>query len=323
MLFPRAGHTFGTCKNRAMTSESFSRHGAVDLSAIAQQTQGSTGPAGSGGPSFTTDVTSLPDFEALVRQSAQYPVVVLFNSPRAQGGQAMSNDLTAVVNGHGGRVLLARVDVDAHPDVAQALSIQAVPTVIALLGGQAAPLFQGVQPGSALTQLIDQVIQAAVANGIVGKAQPTAEGGEPGTPAPEQAADPRFEQAYAAMEKGDFEGARTEFDRLLKETPNDTEAQVGRAQAGLLARSAQLDGSEGVRAAAEPGNIAAQLAAADAQIIGGDAEAAFSRLVEVVRTTTGDEREQVRLRLLELFETLGGSDPAVLKYRRKLATALF
>lgn len=307
-----------------MTSASFSRHGAVDLSSIAQQSQASAGPAGPGGPSYAMEITSLPDFEAVVRQSAQHPVVVLFNSARAQGGQAMANDLRQVIDGHGGKLVLASVDVDAHPDVAQALSIQAVPTVIALLGGQAAPLFQGVQPRSALIQVVDQVLQAAVANGIVGKAQPVAGSAQDsGAEAPQAPADPRFEAAYAAMETGDFQKARAEFDRLLKETPNDAEAQVGRAQAGLLARSTQLDGSEIVRASAEPGNIEAQLGAADAEIIGGNAEAAFSRLVELVRATSGDEREQVRVRLLELFETLGGTDPAVLKYRRKLATALF
>jgi putative thioredoxin len=326
MLFPQVGHVAGTCKNGAMTSASFSRHGAVDLSAIAQQTQASGAPAGPGGSSYATEITSLPDFEALVRQSMQYPVVILFNSARAQGGQAMSNDLGEVIDGQQGRLLLARVDVDAHPDVAQALSIQAVPTVIALLGGQAAPLFQGVQPKSALTQVMEQVLQAAVANGIVGTAEPQAGGGQQpdaGSAQQPPPVDPRFEAAYAAMETGNFEAAREEFEKLLKETPNNAEAQVGRAQAGLLARSSQLDGSEAVRAAAEPGNIEAQLAAADAEVIGGNAEAAFARLVELVRGTRDDEREQVRRRLLELFETLGGTDPAVLKYRRKLASALF
>jgi putative thioredoxin len=306
----------------AMTSASFSRPGAVDLSALAQQAKTPGVPVGSTESSYATEITALPDFEALVRQSMQYPVVILFNSTRAQGGEALSRDLGEVIDGHAGRLLLARVDVDVHPEVAQALSIQAVPTVIALLGGQAAPLFQGVQPRRNLMAVIDQVIQAAVANGIVGKAEPSATEAEAGAEAAPRS-DPRFDAAYAAMENGKFDDARAEFDKLLKETPNDAEALVGRAQAGLLARSGKLDGSEIVRAAGEPDNVAVQLAAADAELVGGNPEAAFARLVELVRRTGGEDRETVRLRLLELFETLGGADAAVLKYRRKLATALF
>lgn len=306
-----------------MTSASFSRPGAVDLSSLAQQAQASGAAPRPGGPGYATEVSSLPDFEVLVGQSMQYPVVILFNSTRAQGGQTLSNDLGEVVDGHAGRVLLARVDVDAHPDIAQALSINAVPTVVALLGGQAAPLFQGVQPRRNLMAVLDQVIEAAVANGIVGKAAPVSGVAAPEDGAAPQPVDPRFDAAYAAMESGRFEVARAEFERLLKETPTDAEALVGRAQAGLLARSGQLDGSAIVRAAAEPDDVPVQLAAADTELIGGDPEAAFARLVELIRRTGGDDRETVRLRLLELFETLGGADPAVLKYRRKLTTALF
>lgn len=308
-----------------MTSESFSRPGAVDLSAIKQQAP-AAGSQGGTGPRYVTEIRSPQDFDALIGLSMRHPVLVELTSPRAQGADAMSADLADLVNGLGGKLLLAHVNVDAVPQLAQALRVQAVPTVIALIGGQAAPLFQGIQPRESLSAVIDQVLQAAVANGIVGKADPVgpaqdAAEGEAGVPT--RPVDPRFDPAYAAMERGDFATARAEFEKLLKEAPNDTEALVGRAQAGLLARSAELDGSEPTRAAAEPDNIEAQLKAADFDMVQGDPEAAFARLVDVVRRTSGDEREAVRVRLVELFETVGPTDPAVLKFRRKLATALF
>lgn len=310
-----------------MTSASFSRPGAVDLSGLKQQAQGAggSGPSsGQAGPSYVTQLSSVPDFETAIRQSMTHPVIVEFTSARAQGAQALSNDLAEIVNGMSGRALLARVDVDAHPEIAQALQIQGVPTVIALLGGQAAPLFQGIQPRANLVAVFDQVIQAAVANGIVGKAEPVttgtpADGADPAA----HLSDPRFDPAYAAMEAGDFENARAEFDKLLAQSPNDTEALTGRAQAGLLARSAKLDGSELIRVASAPSDVDAQLAAADFELVQGDPDASFGRLVELVRSTSGDDRERVRLRLLELFESLGNADPAVLKFRRRLATALF
>lgn len=306
-----------------MTSASFSRPGAVDLTALTQQAKAPGGSPGAGGPSYVIEIANPADFETLIRASLQYPILILFNSSRAEGGDAMQNDLIETVNAEAGRFQLGIVNVDATPELAQALSIQAVPTVIALLGGQAAPLFQGVQPKRTLLAALEQVAQAAVANGIVGKAEPIAAAGGPAGEEATPPSDPRFDAAYQAMESGNFEAARAEFEKLLKETPNDAEAQIGRAQSGLLARSAQLDGSEIVRAGAEPGNVDAQLAAADAELIGGNPEAAFGRLVELVRGTAGDDREKVRLRLLELFETLGGADPAVLKFRRKLASALF
>ncbi|HHV21473.1 MAG TPA: tetratricopeptide repeat protein [Propionibacterium sp.] len=311
-----------------MTSESFSRPGAVDLSSLAQQTPPSAAGPGSApptGPGYVTEIHSPEDFEAMIRLSMQHPVIIEFTSARAQGGPAMSNDLTEIANEMAGKLLLARVDADVTPELAQALSVQVLPTVIALLGGRASPLFQGVQPKRNVLAVLEQVLQAAVANGIVGKAEPVAAHvhGEGADGARARPTDPRFDAAYAAMESGAFETARDEFEKLLKETPNDTEAQVGRAQAGLLARGAKLDGSELTRAAGEPDNVEAQLAAADFDMVQGNVEGAFERLVAVIRRTAGDDRETVRVRLLELFDTVGPTDPAVLTFRRKLASALF
>jgi putative thioredoxin len=126
--------------------------------------------------------------------------------------------------------------VDTAPAIVQALGLQAVPTVIALLNGQLAPLFQGVLPKDQVQAAIDQLLQAAVANGMVGRAEPV--GPEsPATAEPEPEADPRYAAADAALQRGDFAGAREEFDKLLQANPNDADAQAGRAQADcLLAR---------------------------------------------------------------------------------------
>ncbi|OYO19293.1 co-chaperone YbbN [Enemella dayhoffiae] len=308
-----------------MTAASFNRPGAVDLSGLKARAAApaSAGGAGGGpGGAYVTDVNDIAEFEGVLRKSLQHPVVVEFHSPRAQGAGQLSADLASLADEYAGKFLLVRVDATAAPDIAQALGVQAVPTVVAVIGGQLAPLFQGVQPKENVRKVLDQVLQAAAANGVMGKADPV---GQPAGAAEDEqpAADPRFAAADAALERGDFAAARDEFDKVLTATPNDAEALAGRAQAGLLDRSSKLDGSEVVRADAEPSNVEAQLAAADAELVGGNSEAAFARLVDAVRVTSGDERETVRLRLLELFETLGNSDPTVLKYRRKLATALF
>jgi putative thioredoxin len=212
--------------------------------------------------------------------------------------------------------------VDAAPGIVQALGLQAVPTVIALINGQLAPLFQGVLPKDQVQAAIDQLIKAAVANGIVGRAQPVGSESSPDAE-PEPTADPRYEAADDALQRGDFAAAREEFDKLLQANPNDAGAQAGKAQAGLFARAAALDSESTLAAANGSDDVNTQLAAADVEMITGHADAAFARLIELIKRSSGDQRDQVRVRLLELFETLGNADERVLKARRDLMTALF
>jgi putative thioredoxin len=313
-----------------MSSSSFHRPGAVDLSQVAQrakQAGQANGPYSAGGPhgaggSYVAEVTEQ-SFEAeTIRKSLKHPVVVEFYSPRVATGQQLSNALIEIANASEGKFLLARLNVDTAPGIVQALGLQAVPTVIALINGQLAPLFQGVLPKDQVQAAIDQLLKAAVANGMVGRADPV--GSEPSAGAePEPAADPRYAAADDALERGDFAAAREEFDKLLQANPNDAGAQAGKAQAGLFARAAMLDPRSTLAAADGTDDLNAQLAAADVEIINGQAEAAFARLIGLIKQLSGDQRDTTRIRLLELFETLGNTDERVLKARRDLMTALF
>ncbi|QNP56689.1 tetratricopeptide repeat protein [Tessaracoccus defluvii] len=300
-----------------MTDATFSRPGAVDLSSLAQ-----AAPAAAAG-GFVIDLTEAT-FQEVAGSSMQYPVILAFHSAHDPQGAAVGETLASLVNAAGGRFLLARVDVDAEPRLAQGLGVQGVPTVVALIGGQMAPLFQGTRAADEIAALLDQVAQLAVANGITGRAQPvavvTAEGADGGA-AP---ANPRFAKADAALEAGDFARAVEEFDALLKETPTDAEVLAGRAQAALLVRSLSFDPeSIGRRAAAEPAGVEAQLDAADLDVINGAYAEALDRLLTLAAGLDADEREVVRVRLLELFEVIGRTDPVVLKARRRLSTVLF
>jgi putative thioredoxin len=157
---------------------------------------------------------------------------------------------------------------------------------------------------------------------MVGRAESV--GSESPTSAePEPEADPRYAAADEALARGDFGAAREEFDKLLQANPNDAEAQAGKAQAGLFARAALLDPQSTLAAANGSDDLDSQLAAADVEMISGQADAAFARLIGLVKRLSGEERNQARVRLLELFETLGNADERVLKARRDLMTALF
>lgn len=307
-----------------MTSANFSRPGAIDLSALKNAaTQHSSGAGG--GRSYVTEAADVTEFEGLLRKSLQFPIVVEFYSPRARGGEQLSQSLRELATEAAGRYLLVRVNCDTNTQVPQALGIQAVPTVVGVVGGQLAPLFQGTQEKSAIKGVIDQLLQAAVANGITGKAEPAGpadnDAGDDDAPKPP---DPRFAAADAALERGDFAAARDEFDKVLKQNPGDAEATAGKAQSGLLARTSELDADQVMKEAmGRPDDIDANLAAADVELVSGRAAEAFARLNKLIRENTGDDRERVRTRLLELFETVGNSDPAVLKARRDLTRALF
>ncbi|MGA4668544.1 tetratricopeptide repeat protein [Propionibacteriaceae bacterium Y1923] len=301
--------------------------GAVDLSALAAAAAGSPTQPGQAGQSDQSWVVEVTDetFDQVAQQSLQYPVVLELYSPRDPQGPQVSRALADHTNANQGRWLLGRVNVDTSPRIAQAVQATAVPYVLVLLAGQAAPLFQGTRPAAEITAALDQVAQVALANGMSGRA-PAQGGAAPATPdsPAEPVVDPKYAAAYDAMEQGDYAAALAEFDKLLTQAPNDTEAQSGRAQAALLARSLDVDTDQVMAAAdADPTDVEAQLAAADLEAIFGRYPEAFDRLIGLIGALRREDREPVRVRVLELFQTLPAGDPVVTKARRALSTALF
>ncbi len=304
-----------------MTDPNFSRPGAVDLSSLAAGAQQAS--AAPHGGSYVTDVTEA-SFQELANDSMRYPIIVEFHSPRDAGGAPTGQALASAVNGAGGQFLLARVDVDAEPRLAQALGVQAVPTVVALISGQLAPLFQGTKAADEIQAVLDQVAQVAVANGMTGRAQPVA-GAAPaeGPASSEPPPDPRFDAADEALAAGDFARAVDEFDKLLAATPNDPEVIAGRAQAALLHRSIGFDPVAIERSANDTSDVGAQFMMADLEVIQNNPDSAFERLLGIASHGDADLRERVRLRILELFEVVGRTDPVVMRARRRLSTVLF
>lgn len=292
-----------------MTSASFSS--SVDFSTLAA-------PAGG---SYVLEVNES-SFDTLMRKSMQHPVVLELTSARAHGAAQLSATLTEIANASAGRFLLGRIDIDASPRIAQALQVQAVPMVVAVIAGQFAPLFQGTADKADIEKLLEQLFQAAAANGVIGKAEPIA-----AAPAPngqETASDPRFAAADEALVAGDYRRAVEEFDKILATTPNDAEAIAGRAQAALLVRSLTFDPATiSAKAIQNPTDVSAQFEAADLEIINGAYQEAFDRLLGLAADVDAEARDQVRVRLLELFEVVGRSHPLVLKARRRLSGLLF
>ncbi|MFI7434593.1 tetratricopeptide repeat protein [Micromonospora haikouensis] len=299
-----------------ITSSIFTR-GAVDLSALRNtappatrpstpaQAGPSTGlPAAAGGGSVI-DVTEANLQAEVLERSTAMPVVVFFGAAGYPESDQFAPVLERLAAEGGGAWALARIDVQDNPRIAQMFQVQGVPTVYAVVGGRPVDAFSGAVPEAQLRQWIGAVLKAG---GVDGAA--------PG--------DPRLDEADDALMSGDLDAAEEAYKKILAESPADAAAEAGLAQVGLARRVAGADPRAALAAAeANPDDVPAQLLAADIEVLSGMAEQAYARLVDLVRRTSGDDRDKARQHLIALFTVAGQDDPAVASARRALASALF
>jgi putative thioredoxin len=256
-------------------------------------------------------------------RSFQVPVVVDLGSPRAQPSAVLTPLLEKLALEHAGTWVLATVDVDVNPRIAQAFGVQAIPSVFAVLKGQPMELFQGALPEPQLRELLVELLRVAEANGVSGRVEGV-EGADAETAEPEPVGDPRFDAAYDAIEAGDWDAAEAAYQAVLNQTPADVDAKAGLAQVALLRRTDGADVESALAAAdTAPDSLDAQALAADVELLTGRVDEAFARLVALVSRTSGDERTAARDHLLGLFALVGDADPRVAKARTALANALF
>ncbi|HEU5000989.1 MAG TPA: tetratricopeptide repeat protein [Lapillicoccus sp.] len=320
--------------------------GAVDLSALKRPAPARGGSPAAGGPAQGAGAPGAADaaggagaglvvtgtdatFQDFVTASLRYPVVVVLWSSRLPE----SGDFVKVMGGlaatNQGKFQVVSVDVDENPGLLRALQVQQVPMTIALLQGRPLPLFVGPLLPQEVQPVIDELLQVAVQNGITGRVSPAPEAGADET-ADEDAEDaepelpPHLAAAYDAIEAGDLDAAAAAYEQALAENPADAEAKAGLSQVGLLRRTEGVDPAAArAAAAAAPTDVAAQIVVADLDVLGGHVADAFTRLVDTVRATSGDDRNQAREHLLELFEVVGTGDERVAAGRRALMSALF
>ncbi|MDH6224907.1 MULTISPECIES: tetratricopeptide repeat protein [Streptomyces] len=324
-----------------MQPRNMSMSGVVDLAAVkaaqeakakAEQARAEAARRGGGGAVSPADLVYDVDEAAFERdvlqKSTEVPVVLDFWAEWCQPCKQLSPVLERLAVEYNGRFVLAKVDVDANQMLMQQFGIQGIPAVFAVVAGQALPLFQGAAPETQIRETLDQLIAVGEQRfGLTGlTVDPEAEpGGGPAAAAePVGPHDAALEAAASALDAGDMAGAIRAYRNVLSDDPGNEEAKLGLAQAQLLERVRNLDPQKVRREAAEkPADSAAQIAAADLDLVGGHVEDAFGRLIDTVRRTAGDDREAVRVRLLEMFEVVGGDDPRVVAARRALARALF
>ncbi|MFC4589270.1 tetratricopeptide repeat protein [Sphaerisporangium corydalis] len=311
-----------------------SLQGAVDLGARKQALEAqarreaaaaqpaSGGAPGTPGGAVIIDVTDETFATDVIERSMRTPVVLDLWATWCEPCKQLSPILEKLAAEAAGRWVLAKVDVDASPQISGALQVQSIPTVLAVFQGQAVTGFQGALPEAQVRQWLDQLLQA-----LAQYLPPPGEAPVEDPAAQEQdlpAADPDLLAAEQAIDDGDLDAAAAAYERLLARAPADQDAKIGLAGVGLVRRTQDLDPGAVLRAAAEdPADIGAQIQAADVEMLGGQVDEAFDRLVALVRRTSGDDRDRARRHLLDLFDALPAGDASVAKARRGLASALF
>ena len=303
--------------------------GAVDLEALKHQVTAEPGQAG-GAPAaggYVIDTTENT-FQSMVQTSATFPILLLLWLPTDDRLFPMAKALGDAVNAMNGQLQLSRIDVASFPAVAQAFGVQGAPALFALINGRPMPLLQGVPSDQEMQQIVDEVlpkiVQVAQQAGVTGTAPYSGDPDAEQTPSPEQTVPPEHEQAHRLAMEGDYAGAAAAYDKVLEADPNDALAARERAKALLLARSADADVRE-VRAAAadHPEDVDAQMAVADIDMIGGQIQDAFDRLLDYLAAGHRGQMETVRVRLLEYFAIPDPSDERLKRARRRLATLLY
>jgi putative thioredoxin len=312
-----------------------SLRGAVDLSALvrranAPQPQPGQDAAGAPGTDASLPASSLvfpatdATFESVLALSNRVPVVVEFYAPGLQPA------LGPIVESYAGALVLATVDGQMNPQLAQAFQVREVPAVAAVIAGRPVNLFLGIPSDPEVRQVLDELLALAQQNGVTGRIELAAADGDAaddGAAPPEPVEEPlppHHQEAYDAIASGDFATAIAEYKKAIAENPRDALAVAGLAQVSLLQR---LDGADAsalrAAAASAPADVAAQLAVADLDVSGGHLDDAFGRLLDLFPTLDADGKNAVRSRLLEFFEIAGADDTRVLDARRRLTALLY
>jgi len=296
--------------------------GAVDLAAVKARSEAAARAADNATPAPGGSVVEVTEatFQAeVIDRSFQVPVLIDLWADWCQPCKQLSPILERLAAEAGGTWILAKIDVDANPRISQALQVQSIPTVFAAIGGQLVPGFQGALPEPQVREFVGALVKAASQAGLSGA---VADATDEATAA-EVPVDPRFSEAEAALEAGQFDLAAKRYQAILDAEPANTEAALALRQVRLLERLQDIDPKLVARAETAPDDVPAQLAAADYALSRSDVDGALGRLLGLVRRVSGEDRDAVRERLIEYFDLLGPDDPRVAPARRALANALF
>jgi len=318
----------------------FTLSGAIDLGArqaAAQRRQRAAEQASASGDEpgaqsgLIIDVTDETFNTEVVARSRTVPVILDLWAEWCDPCKQLGPVLEKLALEANGGFVLAKVDVDANPQLSAALQVQSIPMVVAVVAGQVADGFLGALPEARVREWLGQVMQIAEQLGVRSAAPAdgqaaTGNGQMPGFAQGPADSGPGaiFAEAQEAMARGDLDAAAAAFEKVLDASPGDPVATMGLGQIGLIRRVETYDHAAVRRAAdARADDAEAQAKVADIELATGQIEAAFQRLLDTIRRTSGAERETARKHLVSLFEIFPPKDSRVAKARSALSSLLF
>lgn len=335
-------------QSMGMNPGGFSLAGAVDLEGVKRKAEAlakreaaeKSGKPQSKMPLAGGYVIDVNDqtFQAMVQTSVSFPIILLVWQKSDETSYDLAQKLADSVSALDGRMQLARIDADESPSIAQALRAQQLPAVYGLVGGRPMPICQGLPSEDELNQIcsaiLPQLVKVAEKSGVAGTApyvdsadsgvdDNAADSGDLADSGDSSSIPPEHKIAHDAAMNGDYALAAREYEKVLQDNPNDSLASRERAKALLLSRNTNTN-VEAVRKAAgdNPGDVSAQLAVADVDMVDGHIDDAFGRLLDFLASHK-DCAEEIKNRMLEYFAMLPAGDERLNRARRRLAILLY
>ena len=267
-------------------------------------------------PAFVVEVNQS-NLKPIIELSSIVAVVVTFYSQANAESLTLNSKLEKLANAAEGKWLLAKIDLDANPEIASAFGVNLPATIAVILEGEPKPLFQGDQPESALVDFLGKLVEVAASQGLNGTLE--VDGVEP------KEVEPQLSEseiaALDAMDKGDFGAAVKIYEEELKQNPGNEELAARLAQVKLVERTYNADLEKEL--SVESTSVAMAMRKADFHLAVGQSEEAFELLLAWFDKADGEERKALSSLFLELFNVVGKSHPAVVEARKLLAAKMF
>ncbi|MBI1312094.1 thioredoxin [bacterium] len=268
----------------------------------------------------------------VIERSMAATVIVDFWAPWCQPCRALGPLLEQIVKESGGRVLLAKINVDENQELAGMMRVQSIPTVVAFVEGQPVDHFMGVLPEDQLREWVsrllpsraEELVNEALAIEVTEPAKAEQKLREALTLEAQDAT--KIHLARVLLAQGRDEECSTVIAELDARGFLEPEAQAIRTQLELRVTAEESGGVQAARAAAEanPDDLSLQIHLADALAVDGKYRDAFDILLTVVEKNLGGEHgNTAKKQMVDLFGVLGEASPLVGEYRRKLATLLY
>ncbi len=275
---------------------------------------------------YIKEISTAEFQQEVLLRSREIPVLVDFWAQWCEPCKTLSPLLERITNEATGRFELAKVDVDANPELSAQFGVQSIPTVVAIRNSKEVNRFSGAQPEASILAFIDSIMPTEL--------------------------DLMVEEARTALVSDDAMGAEHMLRQVLEHKPDHQEAGtslaallidkgetdeamivlgklVPDADVERLQSAARLRQSAGVDMSAleavvqtDPTNDQAQLELARALAAHSEFEPALDRMLDVVKRR-GEGKEEARLAMVDIFGVLGSDHPLTATYRRQLATALY